>query len=75
MVYDFPDAHMETVHDQYMVGDRRLVAPVIEEGATSRTVRFPAGRWQGDDDTVVEGPCEAVIDAPLERLPHYERCD
>ncbi len=34
-----------TATDQYMLGDRLVVAPIIEEGATKRQVRLPAGRW------------------------------
>jgi alpha-glucosidase (family GH31 glycosyl hydrolase) len=31
--------------DEYMLGDRILVAPVISEGATSRDVQLPDGSW------------------------------
>jgi sulfoquinovosidase len=30
---------------QYLLGDQLLVAPIIDEGATSRPVYLPAGRW------------------------------
>jgi len=31
--------------DEYMLGDRILVAPVLEQGATSRDVQLPDGAW------------------------------
>ncbi len=31
--------------DEYLLGDRLLVAPVQVQGATSRSVTLPAGRW------------------------------
>jgi hypothetical protein len=71
MAYMFPNAHMETVNDQFMVGDRYLVAPVLNKGETTRLVRFPAGRWRGDDGSLFPGPCEAEIEVPLSRLPWY----
>ena len=43
---DYPDeAWAWTAIDQYLLGDRILVAPVQVEGATSRAVRLPAGTW------------------------------
>lgn len=75
MAYEFPDAGLEEIHDQYMLGDRYLVAPVLHAGQTCRTVHFPGGRWQGDDGTVVEGRCAVEIEAPLGRLPWYTRLD
>jgi alpha-glucosidase (family GH31 glycosyl hydrolase) len=64
---------METVIDQYMLGDRYLVAPGLNKGQSHRIVRFPAGRWQGDDGSIVQGPCEDEIETPLARLPWYTR--
>lgn len=31
--------------DEYLLGDRILVAPVLAEGASSREVKLPAGTW------------------------------
>ncbi len=75
MAYEFPDAHLEHVHDQYMMGDRYLIAPVLNKGQNRRTVHFPGGRWQGDDGSIVEGIQAMEIEVPLSRLPWYTRLD
>ncbi len=72
MDYEFPNEGMETVEDQFMLGDRLLVAPVIQKGEVKREISFPKGKWIGDDGSVVEGPCRIAVDAPLSRLPYYE---
>ncbi|HEY4180667.1 MAG TPA: TIM-barrel domain-containing protein [Kofleriaceae bacterium] len=46
LALEFPDEDFAwTTIDEYMLGDRILVAPVQIQGATSRTVTLPAGRW------------------------------
>ncbi|MDP3178110.1 MAG: glycoside hydrolase family 31 protein, partial [Spirochaetaceae bacterium] len=39
------DRESWSIKDQFMLGDDLLVAPVIREGANSRAVRLPPGRW------------------------------
>ena len=42
---EFPsDEHTFAMEEQYMVGSSLLVAPVMDQGATSATVYFPKGR-------------------------------
>jgi alpha-glucosidase (family GH31 glycosyl hydrolase) len=71
--YVFPHQGYVTVDDQFMVGDDILVAPVMQKGQTRRMITFPRGVWHGDDGSVVEGPCEQEVSAPLERLPYYKK--
>ena len=41
------DPAARSVDDQWLLGDDLLVAPVLEQGATTRSVHLPAGaRWQ-----------------------------
>ncbi len=43
---DYPDEEWAwTAIDEYLLGDRILVAPILVEGANSRTVQLPAGEW------------------------------
>ncbi|MBC8079610.1 MAG: alpha-galactosidase [Gorillibacterium sp.] len=73
MAYVFPEEGMETVKDQFMLGDHLLVAPVLCKGARARSIQFPKGTWLGDDGSEVEGPCTSEIQVPLSRLPYYRR--
>ena len=50
-----------------------LVAPVLEKGARRRRIVFPPGVWRGDDGMVVNGPVTKEVDAPLARLPWFQR--
>lgn len=60
--------------DAFLLGDALLVAPVLESGATRRTLRLPRGRWY---DTATgrayEGPGQVLLDAPLSRVPVLAR--
>ncbi|WNS43927.1 glycoside hydrolase family 31 protein [Paenibacillus sp. MMS20-IR301] len=69
----FPQQGFHDVQDQFMVGGSVLVAPVVNKGQTARVIRFPAGRWQGDDGSIVEGPAAVEVSAPLSRLPWYRQ--
>jgi alpha-glucosidase len=71
--YDFPHQGLAEVADEFMLGDRFLVAPVLEPHATSRTVRLPAGRWRDPDGRVISGSRTVRVAAPLDVLPVFER--
>jgi sulfoquinovosidase len=60
---------------QWMLGDDVLVAPVVQGGATSRSVWFPAGCWR-DPRTGAQyaGAATHTVPAPLGRLPYFFRC-
>ncbi|MBQ7313868.1 MAG: hypothetical protein IJW81_09825 [Clostridia bacterium] len=73
MEYEFPGEGMEAVTDQFMVGTKLLVAPVIREGAVTRDVRLPKGQWKYVDGTVYDGGCTVTVDAPVEVLPYFEK--
>ncbi len=73
MALAFPDGGYETVKDQFVLGDKILVAPVVEKGARKRKVILPEGKWKGDDGIIVNGNRTIEIDAPIDRIPFYTK--
>jgi len=72
MEYQYPHQGFIDCKDQFMLGDKYLVAPMLTSG-TSRTVMLPKGRWKDDRGKVFKGPRTMTIDVPLERLPYFEK--
>jgi alpha-glucosidase len=73
----FPDDR-ETwnISDQFMIGDSLLVAPVVERGATSRSVYFPAGTWYDVwTGEPVQGNQRVTVDAPIGSPPAFARSE
>ncbi|HYO36380.1 MAG TPA: TIM-barrel domain-containing protein [Geodermatophilus sp.] len=77
LLLEFPDDPVAAdVDDQYLLGDRLLVAPVLEEGVRSRRVYLPAGTWVHPFTGVVtEGGGFSTVDAPLDVVPMWVRGD
>lgn len=75
LAYVFPDAGYETIQDQFMLGDRILVAPVLEKGQTTRRIIFPKGHWKGHDGSEVQGPVVHHVTVALDVLPWYRAID
>ena len=75
MEYAFPHRGYAEVRDQFLLGDRVLVAPVLEKGATRRSVLVPPGRWRAWNGSMIRGPRRIEVDAPLGVLPYFERAD
>lgn len=76
--YEFPqDPAAYDVDDQYLLGPELLVAPVVVQGATNRSVVFPGKgvQWQSvwDASVVVTGGVTLVVQAPLNVIPVYKR--
>jgi len=73
---DFPDDPKVTdMRDEYMFGPAFLVAPVTEQGATSRDVYLPAGTdwynyWTNQRAT---GGQTITVDAPIDTIPLFVR--
>ncbi|KAE9554457.1 hypothetical protein FO519_002331 [Halicephalobus sp. NKZ332] len=57
--------------DEFLVGDRLLVAPVVREKTYSRKVILPEGTWQDERGQKFSGPSNIEIDVPIERIPHF----
>ena len=73
---DFPgDPNVAAIGDEYMFGPAFLVAPVTEQGATSRKVYLPVGTdwynyWTNER---LKGGQTVDADAPIDTIPLFVR--
>ncbi len=73
---DFPgDPNVAGLGDEYMFGPAFLVAPVTEQGATSRSVYLPAGAdWYNYwTNQRIHGGQTIQVNAPIDTLPLFVR--
>ena len=75
MFYEFPDdERCWKLKDQYMFGDKYLVAPVLNPSQDSRTVYLPTGKWKhiftGQE---YEGGTTITVETPIENIPVFEK--
>lgn len=72
MAYSFPGEGFEDINDQYMLGDRYLVAPIMTASNT-RTVKLPQGSWRDDTGKKYKGGKTYTLqNVPLSRIPYFE---
>jgi alpha-D-xyloside xylohydrolase len=72
LVLDAPkDEKLLKVDDQYMIGDRMMVAPLFA-GEPERKVVLPAGNWHDFwTGEALEGGTELTVAAETEKIPVY----
>ena len=76
LFFDFDgDKTAWETEDEYMFGPDILVAPVMEEKVTQRSVYLPAGATWTDANTgeVYEGGQRVMVSAPLDIIPVFFR--
>ncbi len=73
LALEFPkDTACYSIEYEYMLGDKILVAPVIEQGATTQSVYLPAGKWKYYwSEKIYFGNARIVVDAPINQIPFF----
>ncbi|MCQ2347629.1 MAG: glycoside hydrolase family 31 protein [Paludibacteraceae bacterium] len=72
MEYQFPHQGLADCKDQFMLGDKYLIAPVVDNRLV-REVRLPKGTWRDELGKKYKGGKTYTINAPLARLPYFEK--
>nr|WP_297770229.1 TIM-barrel domain-containing protein [uncultured Butyrivibrio sp.] len=75
MFYEFPeDEKCWDIKDQYMFGDKYLVAPILHLNEFEREVYLPKGEWTlTSDGTKYTGGQTVKVSAPIDYMPLFER--
>ncbi len=73
--YTQESSKYDDIDNQYLWGKDVMVAPVMEQGATSRSVVIPEGQWidYNNPSNIYNGNDTIDYPAPLETLPMFVR--
>lgn len=69
--YEFPGKGFADCSDQFMLGNKYLVAP-ITTADNNRKVRLPNGRWKDDKGKIYKGPLVFNVTVDDGRLLYFE---
>ena len=72
MEYVFPHNGFAAINDQFLIGDKVLIAPVLEKGATKRSVVLPRGKWKSWQGKTYKGGKTIVVNVGLDDIPIFE---
>ncbi len=71
--YSYPGNGYGKINQQFLIGDKLLVAPVIEKGVKVHKVFLPEGKWKAFDGKSYRGGKEIEIAVTLDDIPYFEK--
>lgn len=72
MEYEFPGQQFEQCKDQYMLGSKVMVAPMLTKG-NKRTVKFPSGSWIDAKGKKIKGGKTILFEVGLDDLLWFRK--
>jgi alpha-glucosidase (family GH31 glycosyl hydrolase) len=69
--YDYPNQGFENVKDEFLIGNKLLVAPVVTNN-DRKIVLFPIGKWRYNNEIII-GPITKVYQVALNELLIFEK--
>ena len=64
------DAKTYDADGEYLLGDKILIAPVLKQGASTRSLYLPKGAWVNYwNGQTLEGATQVEVPAPLDEIP------
>lgn len=72
LAFAFPGQGLDEVKDQFMLGDKIMIAPVVNKG-NSRKIIFPKGKWKDGIGKIFKGPLTENIVVALDQIPFFEK--
>lgn len=75
MEYVFPYQGYAEIKDQFLLGNRLLITPVLEKGKKRRVIQSPKGEWRGSNHQIFHGPKKVEMRVRLADLLYFNRLD
>ena len=73
MEYNYPNQGFAKIHDQFMLGENILVAPVVKKDKHARLVKLPKGKWKLPTGKIVRGGKNRSFSVAYDELLYFEK--
>ena len=70
--YSYPYQGYAEVKNQFLLGEKIMVAPVVEKGELKRTIQLPSGLWKDHSGKKYQGPVSFEMETAIDVLPYFE---
>lgn len=71
--YSYPGNQYGRINQQFLIGEKLLVAPVLQKGETQHKVILPKGRWKAFNGKIYDGNSEIIVPVTINDLPYFEK--
>jgi alpha-glucosidase len=71
--YSYPGKGYGLVNQQFLIGEKLLVAPVVEKGVSEHKIYLPEGKWKAWNGKTYKGEKEITVLVSLNDLPYFEK--
>ncbi|MCY1721831.1 glycoside hydrolase family 31 protein [Prolixibacteraceae bacterium Z1-6] len=71
--YAYPNSGYGKINQQFLIGDKLLVAPIVEKGITELKVYLPEGKWKAFNGKTYKGDKQIIIPVGINDIPYFEK--
>lgn len=71
--YSYPGKDFSRINQQFLIGEKLLVAPIIDKGVSEHNVYLPEGKWKAFNGKTYKGNKEIKIPVTINDLPYFEK--
>lgn len=71
--YAYPNNNYGLINQQFLIGEKLLVAPIIEKGVTQHKIYLPKGKWKAYNGKTYRGNKIITVEVTINDLPYFEK--
>jgi len=71
--YSYPGNDFGRINQQFLIGEKLLVAPITDKGIKEHKVYLPEGNWKAWNGKTYKGNKRITVSVTLNDLPYFEK--
>lgn len=71
--YAYPENGYGSLNQQFLIGEKLLVAPILNKGIRKKVIHLPKGKWKAFNGEIYKGNAQIEINVDITTLPYFEK--